>query len=177
MFTPARLKELFGDSRSTYASKAMHWIGDTLIISRKEFGMPGDFWDDQEDRAVLKGGEVGDPQYQRLQVRTDDFRRYLTYGVGRAMPYAIPVLAVPLLIAGILLAKAFGPDLGGAGGAGLGVEELSESQVSHMSLDEVEDNEIAQAIREMSADGKTEQTLNREERAIVAEARRRGLMK
>jgi len=125
MFKLARFRESLGDGRATYASVAMHWIGTKLILNGKDYGMPGDFWWDQEDRAVLKGGEVSDPRYQRLQTRTDDFRRYLRDGVGRLMPFAIPLLAAPLLIAGILIVKVFGPDLGPYADARPGIEEVA----------------------------------------------------
>lgn len=173
MFNLARLKEAFGDSRSTYASKAMHWIGEKLILSAKVFGMPDDFWWDQEDRAVLKGGETSDPRYQRLQTRTDDFRRYLNYGVGRFMPIAVPLLAIPLLLGGYLTVSAVGTGSMRGNEPRPGVESVAES---NKAPDDMDDNEIVRGIRQMNAAGKTENTINGEEQAIVAEARRRGLM-
>ena len=174
MLNFARLKEALGDGRTTYASKAMSWLGEALILNRKRVGMPGDFWDDQEDRAVLKGSEVDDPNFQRLQVRTDDFRRYLTYGVGRFMPYAVPVIAAPLLIAGILAVMAVVPrqpsDRDERPGA-----EVSAAQVTNKAATSMTDIEIAQAIRRMNSEGKTVKTINDEERAILNEAQRRGL--
>lgn len=124
MLNLSALRDALGDDRATYASKAMHWIGTTLILNATDYGMPDDFWWDQEDRAVLKGDQVSDPRYQRLQIRTDDFRRYLSEGVGRFMPWVVPLLAVPLLIAGLLMVKAFGPHLGAYADARPGVEEV-----------------------------------------------------
>lgn len=173
MFNLARLKEALGDSRATYASKAMQWIGERLILSARAFGMPDDFWWDQEDRDVLKGGETGDPRYQRLQTRTDDFRRYLTYGVGRFMPVVVPLLAVPLLLGGYLAVVVLGPGSMRSYGQRVGVEAIEQSNEAPADMN---DSELVQAISQMNAAGKTEQTINGEERAIVAEARRRRLM-
>lgn len=168
-----KLREVIDASRTTYASKAMHWIGTKLILNGNDVGLPGDFYWDQEDRAVLKGKEVNDPRYQRLQVRTDDFRRYLTYGIGRFMPVVIPLLVVPILMVGYLAVKFLGPDLSGETDTGTAVEAATAES---RPVSEMQDQEIAWAVQQMSASGKTEQTLNSEERAIVAEARRRQLM-
>lgn len=177
MISFTRLKEALGDSRTNYASKAMHWIGETLILSGKDKGMPDDFWIDQEDRRVLKGDESSDPRYQRLQVRTDDFRRYLKYGVGRLMPVAVPLLSLPIILAGYLALSVLS---GVHGGKQSSADMRPGVSTSVEAVDrppaDMEDAEIAQAVRAMGSAGKTEQTLNDDERAIVAEARRRGLM-
>lgn len=177
MVVSARLKEVCGDVRSTYASKAMQWVGDRLIVNAKDKGMPYNFWWDQEDRHVLKGDESSDPRYQRLQVRTDDFRRYLKYGVGRLMPVAVPLLSLPIILAGYLaLSVLSGVHGGNQSGAHMRPGVSASVEAVGRPPADMEDSEIAQAVRAMGSAGKTEQTLNDDERAIVAEARRRGLM-
>lgn len=155
MLNFARLREALCDDRATYASKVLIWLGQALILDRKSFGLPSDFWDDQEDRAVLKGSEVDDPNFQRLQVRTDDFRRYLTYGVGRFMPYAIPVLAAPLLIAGYLAIVVLGPRSVKA--------DVEPGVVAESTVDQapsaMTDEQIVGSMHRMNAAGKTEQTV------------------
>lgn len=172
MFKLARWKEVWGDDRATYASKAMHWVGEKLILSIKTCGLPDDFWWDQEDRGVLKGEETSDPRYQRLQVRTDDFRRYLCFGVARFLPMAIPVLAVPVLLMGYLFAFVMGPKSlhGDAPLPGMETAGLAADAPANMS-----DSELTQAIQKMDEAGKTKETLTDEELAIIVEAQRRQL--
>lgn len=171
----ARLREMLGiGGRANYASKAMAQVGDKLILDGKQVGMPEDFYRDQEDRAVLKGEEVSDPRYQRLQIRTEDFRRDLISGVGRFIPPLTVIFAIPFLIVGFVAIAAFGPDLNG------GLEEQDEApKKSWFSFGnkpaDYSNEELVRLVKKIQADGKTTKTLTDEDKAVIAEVNRRGL--
>lgn len=170
-----KLREALGiGGRAHYASKAMEFVGDKLILDGKQVGMPEDFYRDQEDRAVLRGEEVSEPRYQRLQSRTEDFRRALIAGVGRFIPPLTVVFAVPVLIAGFVAIAAFGPDMSG------GLEQQDEApKKSWFSFGkkpaDYSNEELVRLVKKIQTDGKTTKTLTDEDKAVIAEVNRRGL--
>ena len=167
-----RIKEAVGiGTPDNYASKAMDWLGNRLLLDRAKAGLNDEFYWDQEDRTPLKGGEVQDPKMQRLYCATDDFRRKFTFGVARFM--RVPVIAVSSLIilAGFAVAAVFGPsDVRESA-----TDEGSSSWFTSSSPKSMTDAELIAAAKKMRTEGKTAETLTPNDRAVLQEINRRKL--
>lgn len=168
-----RLKEAVGiGTPDNYASKAMTWLGNTLILDRTKFGLNDEFWWDQEDRTPLRGAEVYDPAMQRLYYATDDFRRKLTSDVARFFKFPVLVISTGLILGGFAMSAIFGPSIP----AGFGDLNQGAANGEISAGPEAMTNEaLLAAMKKMEADGKTKATLTTNDRAILRESERRGL--